>query len=252
MIGAYVQAMGSLDGSGAAKALAEQSRKSMAVWSELTTGHAAVAMLHERGTKGGVAIVYRLEPGVDGLARLRELFAPYQELAPDDALPFRFEIRPGAFRAGKLRGDLWTMKATASLPPAAAAGIEPVFGDPPQLDLAYAQRGDLLFMAMAPRKADRYLRRALAAADGKRPLGRRKDAEALLDSHAGDTYVIAASVGDIVAWLVEIEAIPPQPTTFGERLDDFVLTVRPAGERQRELTIDLAPPLTKALQRLGG
>jgi hypothetical protein len=247
MFGSYMQAMMSLDGSDAAVAAAEQYRKSMAVWSELFAGHASMALLHERGSKGGIVLAYRLRSSVDALARLREVLAtPVPEGAP-----FRFELRPKALRVGKLRGDLWTMTPTDALPPQSRAGLAKVLGNPPQLHFGYVQRGDQLLMVIAPDQVERYLRRALAAADGKASLASRKDVRELIAPHTGDTVFIAAGFAPIARWLDQIDAIEPLPVSVPERLDDVVLTVRPAGERQREATFELSASLLGALLELG-
>lgn len=251
MLGAYMQTLGSLDGSDANASLAKQYRDGLALWTEQTTGRASMALLHERGTKGGFVMAYRLKPDVDALPKLREIFARYGE---PTALSeqYRVELRPGAFRAGKVRGDLLVMKPTpALLAQPGASAIPRVLGSPPQLQMAYAQRGDLLFMAMAPGKAaDRYLRRVLGKPAGKGRLDGREDARPLLDEHGGDTWMVAADVGAIVAWLVAIEAIEAPPLTFPERLDDVVLTLRPSGERQREVQLDVSSALVRTIVQL--
>jgi hypothetical protein len=247
MLGSYVQAVSSLQGSDVAVAMADQYRQNMVLWRELFGSHAAVALLHERGTKGGVVIVYRLQPGVDALPRLREMLSP-----SSSALPFRFEHRPGAFRAGKLRGDVWTMKPTETMPPATREGLVQLLGDPPHFQAAYVQRGEVLYMAMAPQKVDRYLRRALAAADGKSALGERESARSFIESHAGDTLVVSAGMAATLRWLDQIDAIPPPAIVIPERPDDVLLTLRPAGERQREMVIDVSAAMIQALFELGG
>jgi hypothetical protein len=249
MLGATMQAFGSLCGTEAA--VAEQYREGLRAWTELSTGQLAVALLHERGTTGGVVMTYRLKPDVDARTRLRKIFEGYQVPAAMSRL-YRMELRPGAFRAGKLRGDVLTMKPTAELlSQPGGAGLTRVLGDPPRLHMAYVQHGDLLHMAMAPGKAaDRYLRRVLASASGERPLGAREDAQALLDAHRGDTWMVAGSVQAILTWLIAIDAIRPPPIILPERLDDVVLTLRPAGERQREVVVELSSAVVQALIQL--
>lgn len=247
LFGAYLHAMTSLDGSDAARAAAEQYRKSMAVWTELFAGHASAALVHERGGKGGVLVEYRLRPGVDALARLREVLATP---APE-SMPFRLDPKPAALRVGKLRGEVWTMKPTAALAPQARTAMSKALGDPPRIHFAYVQRGDQLFMVITPDRPERYLKRALAAADGKASLARREQAAGLVAAHAGDTMFVTAGFAPIVRWLDDIDAIAPPKVSVPERLDDFVFTVRPAGERRREATLDVSASMLATLFELG-
>lgn len=249
MLGAYVQALGTMGGADSPQA--EQYRKGMAMWSELSTGEAAGAMLHERGTKGGVVFVYGVRPGIDAAARMREYFKAQQDL-PAAQPDFTTEIRPGALRVGKLRADVVTMTPTAafSSTPGGASVVQ-ALGESPRLQLAFTQRGDTFIMAMAPTKVDRYLRRALAANDGKATLADVTAAKPVLQANAGNTMTITASMSAIVRWLDQLDVIPPPKVPIPERLDDLVVSMRPAGERQREVTVDLSATMLEALFRLG-
>lgn len=251
MLGAYLHAIGSLGGSEANETLAQQYRETLALWSEQSTGQAAMALLHEPSTKGGVVIAYQMKPGVDAMPRLREIFERYREPS-GISRHYSMKLRPGAFRAGKIRGDLLTMKPTAELmgQPGGAA-LTRVLGDPPRLDMAYAQRGEVLYMAMVPGDGvERYLRRALGAATNKGHLGARKDTRSLLDEHPRDSWVFAADVDALVAWLVAIDVIQPPRLTFGGHLDDVVMTMGPGAERQREAQLDLSTTLVRRLFEL--
>lgn len=248
LFGAYLHAMSSIDGSDAARMAAEQYRKSMAVWTELFAGHASAALVHERGGKGGILMEYRLRPGVDALARLREVLAT----PSPESMPFRLDPKPAALRVGKLRGEVWTMKPTAALAPQARTAMSKALGDPPRLHFAYVQRDDQLFMMITPDRPERYLQRALAAAGGKASLARRKDASALVAAHAGDTLFVAVGFAPIVGWLADIDAITTPPkVALPERFDDFVFSVRPAGERRREATFDVSASMLATLFELG-
>jgi hypothetical protein len=248
MLGAYTQALATLDG--ADSALAEQYREGFAIWREISTGHAAGALLHERGTKGGVVIVYGLRPGVDAMPRLREYFQRMKGVS-STASPFAFELRPGAFRAGKARGDLATMTLGAAfMAKPGAASVTKALGDPPRIHMAFVQRGDTLTMAMAPAKVDRYLRRALAAADGEEPLGKLTAARAVLEARAEDTMLFTVGMSGLVGWLDRIDAIDPVTVVIPERFDDLVVAMRPAGERQREVTLDVSATMLAALFQL--
>lgn len=249
MLGAYTQALALLDGPNAA--LAEQYREGFTMWSEISTGHAAGAMLHERGTKGGIVLAYGLRPGTDAMPRLREYFRRLQGSATSPGY-FTTEVRPGVLRIGKTRGDLVIMEPNAAfLATPGGASFAKVLGASPRVEMAFAQRGDTLTMAMAPAKADRYLRRALAAADGKDPLGNVTAAREVLEAQAEDTMLVTASLSAIVRWLDRIDAIDPVTIAIPERLDDIVVAMRPAGERQREVTIDVSATMLGALFQLG-
>lgn len=247
MLGAYVHAMTSLDGSDAARAAAEQYRKSMAIWTELFAGHASMALLHERDGKGGVVMGYRLRAGADALPRLREVLAT----ASSTDGGFRFDPEPETLRVGKARGHVWTMKPTAALAPQARTAASKLLGDPPRLHFAYVQRGDQLLMVITPDRPERYLRRALAAADGKATIASRKDLADVLAAHAGDTLFVSAGFAPVAGWLARIGAIAPLKLSMPERLDDVVISVRPAGERQREATLELSASMVAALFELG-
>jgi hypothetical protein len=248
--GGQAEAMLALDP--ANRALAEQYRQSLSLWGELSNGHAAAALLHERGTKGGAVLVYGLRPGVDAQPRLRELFERMQASIPPEA-SFTTELRKGALRVGKLRGDVLTLKPSAAfLATPSGSALGKALGSDPRIDMAFVQRGDTLFMAMAPAKVDRYMKRALAAAEGKGSLGKLGATRALLEANAGSTVTFAASLAGLTRWLDEIDAIEPVPFSIADRRDDVVVVIRPAGERQRELTIDLSATLLDAVSRLGG
>lgn len=247
-LGAYTQALAMLDGPDSA--LAEQYRGGFAMWRELSTGHAAGALLHERGTKGGVVIAYGLHPGVDAMPRLREYFRRMTAATGPSSL-FTLELRPGAVRAGKARGDLVTMTfGAAFMAQPGGAAVTKVLGDPPRFHLAFVQRGDTLTMAMAPAKVDRYLRRALAAADGEEPLGNLTAAREVIEAQAADTMLLTVGMAGLVRWLDRIDAIVPVTVVIPERLDDLVVAMRPAGERQREVTLDLSATMLAALFQL--
>lgn len=247
-LGAYTQALAMLDGPDSA--MAEQYRQGFTMWRELSTGHAAGALLHERGTKGGVVIAYGLRPGVDAMPRLREYFQRMKGTSgPSSSVTL--ELRPGAFRAGKARGDLVTMTLGAAfMAKPGAASVSKVLGDPPRFHMAFVQRGDTLTMAMAPAKVDRYLRRALAAADGKEPLADLTAARAVIQAQAEDTMFFTLGMAGLVRWLDRIDAIDPVTVVIPERLDDLVVAMRPAGERQREVTLDLSATMLAALFQL--
>lgn len=249
MLGAYMRALTTLDGADAA--MAEQYREGFTMWREISTGHAAGAMLHERGTKGGIVLAYGLRPGTDAMPRLREYFRRLQGSATSPSY-FTTEVRPGALRVGKTRGDLVIMKPNAAfLATPGGASFAKALGASPRIEMALAQRGDTLTMAMAPTKADRYLRRALAAADGKDSLGNVTAARVVLEAQAEDTMLVTASLSAIVRWLDQIDAIDPVTIAIPERLDDIVVAMRPAGERQREVTIDVSATMLGALFQLG-
>lgn len=249
MFGAYTQALTTLDGPDAA--MATRYRQGFELWREISTGEAAGALLHERGTKGGLVIAYGLHPGIDALPRLREYFTQLSG-SPDAPGFFTTEVRPGALRVGKARGDLVTMSLTPTFTATpGGASFARLLGETPRIQIALVQRGDTLTMAMAPAKVDRYMRRALAAADGKEPLGNLTAARELLVAQASDTVLFTASMSAIVRWLDQIDAVPPVTVAIPERLDDLVVALRPAGERQREVTIDLSATMLGALYQLG-
>lgn len=249
MLGAYTQALATLDGPDAA--MATRYRQGFELWRELSTGQAAGALLHERGTKGGLVFTYGLKPGADALPRLREYFAQLSGTADAPGF-FTTEVRPAALRVGKARADLVTMSLTPTFTATpGGASFAKLLGEAPRIQIAVVQRGDTLTMAMAPAKVDRYLRRALAAADGKAPLGDLTAAREVLVAQASDTMRFTASLSAIVRWLDQIDAIPPVTLAIPERLDDLVVAMRPAGERQREVTIDVSATMLAALYQLG-
>lgn len=248
--GGYADAM--LAVNEANRAVAEQYRKGLALWGELSSGHAAGALLHERGTKGGAVLVYGLRPGVDAVPKLRAYFEAMQASTPPEAF-FTTELRPGALRVGKLRADVLTMKPSAAFLGAPGGdAVAKALGSPPRIEMAFVQRGDTLVMAMAPAKVDRYLKRALAAAGGKDPLGNVTATRELLEANAGSTVTFAVGLAGIIRWLDQIDAIEPVAFPIADRHDDVVVVIRPAGERQRELTIDLSATMLDALFKLGG
>ncbi len=236
----------------ASRALVEQYRQGLSLWGELSSGHAAGALLHERGTKGGVVLVYGLRPGVDAMSGLRGHFERTQASMSSESL-FTMQLRKGALRVGKLRGDVLTMTASeALLSKPGGDAIRKALGSSPRIDVAFVQQGDTLVMAMAPAKVERYLKRALAAVDGKGALADHAASRELLETNAGSTVTLAASLAGLTRWLDEIDAIAPVSFPIAERRDDVVVVIRPAGERQRELTVDLSATLLDALPKLGG
>ena len=257
IFGAYRQAMTSLDDTGSTAALAQLFRDNLATWRELSTGQAAMAMLRERGTLGGVVFVYRLKPDADAQSRLRESFERYRTLPADTALPFEFTLRRGAFRKGKLRGDIATMKPNAQTRARlkdnpAWAKLTRVLGGPPALQTAYVQQGDVLYMAIAPKKAGLYVKRAMAASAGTRNVGRRKDAMAVLDGHDRDSMMVMADVGELIDWLVAIDAIDAPSRPVRKTLDGVVFSMRSGEPGQREVVIEVSQPLIDSLLRLAG
>lgn len=249
MLGAYMQALDSLGDSGTTAALARAFRTSLTAWAELSTGHASLAMLHLRGTRGGVVTAYRVRPGVDATAKLREVFESYRELSPQNPLPFEMKIRRRAVRAGKVRGDLVTMRPSAQVKDDPVwGGLARALGRSPQVQGAYAQRGDVLYMALSIDKAERYLARALAAGAGQRGLKGRKKAMELLAPHARDSLVLMSDVSGVVDWLSAVGLIDALPKPLGGELDDVVISMRPGAEPgQREFFMEASQPLIDGL-----
>ncbi|MEM9460734.1 MAG: hypothetical protein AAGF11_41605 [Myxococcota bacterium] len=255
MFGAYTQTMSALDDTGSTAALAQLLRDNLATWRDMSTGQVAVAMLKERGTLGGVVFMYRLKPDADVQSRLRESFERYRTLPADTPLPFEFTLRRGAFRKGKLRGDIATMKPNAKTRAQlkdnpAWRKLTRVLGGPPALQTAYVQQGDVLYMAIAPKKADRYIKRAMAASAGTRNVSGRKDAIALLEGHDRDSMMMMADVGEIIDWLVAIDLIDSPPGPVGKALDDVVISMRSGEPGQREVVFEVSQPLIDSLLNL--
>lgn len=252
LFGAYVQSLSSLDASGATAAFSDVYRESMALWSTISTGHAAMAMLHEKGTKGGVVVAYRLKSDADARPQLLELFERYETIARDGPIPFDVSIRRGGLRVGKVRGDIVTMKPTAAVQAELAASpgwaeLTKALGGPPTLHMAYAQQGDVLYLAMAPQKVERYLRRALSAAASTKPVGARKAELAVPESRLDGTMLIATNVQVMLDWLVAIDAIEPRKGTIGGRADDVVMTIRPGEAGQREVIFEVSQSFIDSL-----
>lgn len=258
LFGSYAQVMNSLDSSDAGAAFAQVFRESLSAWIELSTGHATIAMMHVRGTKGGFVVAYRLQAGADASAKLREIFERYEALPPDGPLPFEFELKRGTVRAGKVRGDVVTMRPSAKAQDLLQndpgwAILTKALGGSLALQTAYAQRDDVLYMAMAPQKAERYLQRALAAGAGKRNLESRKEAMELLGPHSGDSMVLMTDVGEVLGWLVAIGAMDAPRKPVGGKLDDVVLSMRPGPEPgQREVVVEVSQSLLDGLLTLAG
>lgn len=256
VFGATIRALSSMDDSGAAAGLAEVYQQSMALWGEIFTGHAAVAMLHEKGTKGGVVISYRLRPGVEAAPKLREVFARMAGVEKD-VLPIAITLEPRALRIGKTRGDLMTMRPAGELRAQLQARgsietLERALGGPVQLQLAFAQQGDVLYMTFSLRDAKRYLTRVMAAGRGKDDLQHDAEAKARLTPLADASMYMLIDVRRTIEWLIAIDAVKRPPGPLGGQLDDVVLSLRPGGDRQREIWVDVSQDLVDDLVALGG
>lgn len=251
MLGAYVKAASEEGTLGTSAAMAELMRENMALWRTLSTGQAAAALVHERGTKGGLVLAYRLPAGIDAMTQMQKLYAGYTKIPEQEQEPVRFGFRKGAFRSGKIRGDrvIMTPSPKALAQPSWAA-LAKALGGSLRIELVYAQRGDVLYTAIAPRGVDRYLERALATAGGKTNLGAREGALELLRAHADDTMLVATSIDATMAWLRAVGATERPSPVERDRLDDVVLSMRSDGELERELVIELASELVESLLRL--
>lgn len=247
-VAAYMDALGAA-GADAAE-LARRSREGMLAWTELGTGHAAVALLHERGTKGAMVMAYRIKPGIDAVGKLRTLMLGIYD-GPSVKSLFDLRLREGAFRAGKVRGDLYALTPTAKA--IAQPGMSAFFGKlgpDPSLQAAYVQRGDVLYLAMSAGKgADRALRRALAVRPGA-GVGARPEARALLDAHRSDHVMLGVDVAAVAKWLVAIGAIEPPAFPMPPGLDGAQLSWRSGAERQREVEVAASPALVQAIVQL--
>lgn len=247
MMGAYAQAWATVGDDGTGAAMAEMYSKSLAIWAEISTGRAAMAFVHEPGTKGGVVMTQRLVSDADVLDRLRKSMTDMTAAMNDGPIPMRVSVKKGAIRVGKLRGDRLTFTATKE---EAKRALQQAWGAP-GLEMAIVQRGDVLYMAMAPKKADRYIKRALGATKGKGGLGGVAGASELLAAHSGDSMFLAVSLHRVLQWLEVIGAEVPK-LGLAAHPDDVTLSMHPAGERQREVVLDLSPRVLGALYQAQG
>lgn len=247
-VGAYMAALGAAGPD--AVEFARRSREGMLAWTELGTGHAAVGLLHERGTKGAVVMAYRIKPGVDAVPKLRALMQGIYD-GPYVKGLFDLRLREGAFRAGKVRGDLYAMTPTAkALAQPGMTALVDKLGPDPSLQAAYAQRGDVLYLAMSAGKgADRALRRVLAVRPGT-GVDARTEVRALAEAHRADHFMMGVDVAAVAKWLVAIGAIEPPAFPMPPGLDGAQVSWRSSGERQREVVVAASPALVQALVQL--
>jgi len=256
MLGSYIRSLGEMDDTGAAAATAEIYRKSLSLWQEIATGHAAIGMFHLEGTLGGLVMAYRLEPGVDALPKLRENLERIGDIKQPD-FPVETTVQRGKLRIGKVRGDLVTMRPSADLQAKMKEGpawdtISKAIGGSPQIQLAYAQHGDVLYMTFTVRNAKRYLARALGAGRGKKNLGGDRSAMARLERHQDSSMSMLVDVRRALDWLVRVDAMERLSGPVGGEFDDVVLSMRPGAQGQREVLLDVSQSLVDDLIALGG
>lgn len=248
MMGAYAQ-MWSRSDDPSMSAMGEVNRKSMALWSEVSTGHAAMALVHVPGTKGGVVVTQRLVSDADVLERVRGTFEGMSPAMSDAGMQFRAELSEGAVRVGKVRGDRVRLEPTTD---ALRQALQQAWGSP-RLELAFVQQGDVMVMAIAPAKVERYVERGLATRRrGAKTLGHDASSRRLLAAHSEDTMVFAASMARILGWMQTLDLIDSIPPGVPVRPDDLVISMRPGAERQREVLIDLSADVIQLLYRLRG
>lgn len=246
MMGAYAQMWSSSDDP-AMSSLGEIYRKSMDLWREVSTGRAAMALVHVPGTKGGVVITQRLTSDADVLERVRGSFEGMSSAMSDVGMPYRAELKKGAVRVGKVRGDRVRLEPTTE---AMRQALQRAWGSP-RLELAFVQQGDVMVMAIAPAKVERYVERGLATRGrGAKTLGHDAASRGLLTAHAGDTMIFAASMARILGWMHALDVIDSVPPGVPVRPDDMVISMRPGAERQREVLIDLSADAIQLIHRL--
>ena len=246
MLGSFAQARASTGPDEVGAAVGEVFRRNMAAWEALSAGQAALAFTHEPGSKGGVLLAQRLVSSDDALPVVRRQFDGLDEALAGSKMPFRFELHKGAVRAGKVKGDVVkVVGGTEEL----RSTFQRMWGAP-GFEMAFAQRGDVLYVAMAPTKSDRYVKRALAAAGGKGSVQGSAGAAELLTAHGGDSLVLTGSMAQVIEWMRALEIIDDPGFVPSRRHDDLVLSMRSAGERRRELVVDLSPVVLETIYRL--
>lgn len=250
---ATMRAMTTLDGSDAARAVAEVYQETMALWGTITSGHAAAGLLHPRGSKGAVVMLYRTLPGVDAQAKLIELMEHQQEASKGGLMPFVTVVRPRGLRVGKLRGGLVALRPNpdALTPLPGLSDLEKALGRPVELQMAFVQRGDVLTLVFALDEAKPILARALAAGQGKRNLAGDAAAMAQLEQRASSSIVVLADMRGTLDWLVAVSPMDPPRVPLGGGFDDVMISMQPGAQPgEREVWIDMAQPLIDQLLTL--
>ncbi len=251
MTGAYLEALRTMKGSPAVEAVASMFDRSMTMWAGLGATAAAGAVWIEPKTPGGMVFAYRLGEGVQAMPLMRALLQETSAERKAMLQSFHFKVENNALRVGGVRADVVTIapKGDVRFPPRFST-LRKALGSKLRLRWAFAQKGDVFYMVMAPKKIERYLKRVLAAAEGKRNLLSRPDVVKMLDAHAQDSALVLVNVGGIVDWLVTLGLVDPLSTPIPGTLGDVTLWGRRPAADRRQLAMDVSQELVDHLLAL--
>jgi|GEM_PF-2079849 len=225
---------------------------------ETMQGPVTAAGFPIKGSAGAIGVTYAVKPGKDGIALMREVLPSYkmETLMPSFGEFVTSSYKKDAFSVGGVKADTYTVKPSKKTlsemkKDADFARIKKGLGAV-QFTVAYAQKGDRMYMVMTTAKPKKALEKMLRAAAGKGNLGKFGEARKRVKKHAKGTAVMMVDVKGMLAWLRtldfddEFANIPK----VGTALDDLVWTSRITKRGKKEYEFAISQPFIDQLRSL--
>ncbi|MEM6996490.1 MAG: hypothetical protein AAF721_38655, partial [Myxococcota bacterium] len=225
--------------------------QSFEVWAELLAGPGAMALITPAKGRWALDYVYTVRDGVDSRPRLRKLFQTMtpNQVGPDFGRYVQWRVRPDAFKVGKTKVDVLTLKPT----PAAMSklrglpgmnGLVKMLGAKPAFNVAFTQVDQRLLMVTTPGPAKEHMKTLVASV--AKPTPPPTDVQASLRNNPEASALGFFDVDAIFDWARSLNGAARLPTLRTEP-GDVVFSSRMANTDTREYRFSVAHTLTEQL-----
>lgn len=230
-------------------------RSFMTRWANVMEGPVAMGMFPASNSAGVLAASYAIQPGKDAKTLTREFVEKYplDKFIPEYRDLIQGKYKKDAFSIGKTKVDTYTIKPTASAKKKMVSNsnfddIKAALGKV-QFVMAFAQKGDRMYLVMTTNNVKKAMGRVLSAANGKGNLGKFGTAKKIVGKHSDGSMLALFDVAAMLDWVesFKINGFDRDIVKNGA-LDDIVLTGRITKRGKREFEMSMSQDLIDQLR----
>ncbi len=216
----------------------------MKVWADVLAGPSAFAMITHKDSLG-ILYAMKTKSGVDATTALAELFGKYPPSAvgPDFAKYVTWNYKRAATKVDGVPVDVFTVRPTKKgvaelnkLP--STDGMKKFLGKDYSFKLAFAQRGNVLHMVMAPKSEKAFVTKLLRGGNGT-SVGKTSLAGKTITKNSDGSSLALMNVGGFLDWARKLSPDASGMPKIPGRIDDVTFNGRMTakGKRRYELVI---------------
>ncbi|MEM6293501.1 MAG: hypothetical protein AAGA54_19670 [Myxococcota bacterium] len=256
MMAAYMTAFRGLK-TAEGKDMGELMTRMMTAFSDVSAGPVGFAAFPQKGSMGVLAASYKLKPGANAMAIIRDFRKEYRPEAfmPSFAEYVDTTYKKNAFTVNGVKADTYTFSPTAKAvkdmkSSGEYADLVKVMGKV-QFVMAFAQKDDQYYMVFTTTGGRKALGRMMNAAAGKGSLGKFDQAKKRIRKQGDSNALMMLDVKGMLDWVRTLDAdqIHDIPDVGGA-LDDVIFTGGINKRGKKEYSMSMSQGLMDQLRNL--